>query len=353
MSASVRHLAAGGIRRGLTTPRLPRGRRRPTSAGSPKPLSRKASVAAGATPSQGRHRRDSHRGSPESATGHPCAEGAAVACADVTSSSGQDTSKSSRSEACELARKTSHLASRLHPWPPRSADPSDLGDHVPRPTPQAIVPHTYEVSRWRPGVSPGPAGRGAATSPAGRRSRRRPGHGTRESMTSSESPSSRNGVDHPSAARRTQHSAASCSPNRETPWSIPPVGAPATSVSARTHTLTSSARRAGVASSPRSADSQSATADPSAAELESRPQKAPCCNKTSTPGRRTPRLALPTGPQHVGRPAGEPPRTQLRRGTLVAIWHPGARRSEPGRPRRPIAAYVAWGRATGRQRPRL
>ena len=131
---------------------------------------------------------------------------------------------------------------------------------------------------------------------------------------------------------------------------MPPAGAPATSFSARMQAVTSgcAARRRACAGGLHDG---SGTAHSRAAELDSPAPTAPGCPR-ARPAGEVPAV-LRQRPQHpagVRRPAGRRPGRRSGARELSAL----VLRSVKGRPRAgPLAAYVACGRAIGRQRPPL
>ena len=147
--------------------------------------------------------------------------------------------------------------------------------------------------------------------------------------------------------------AVSASASSETVWSMPPVGAPATSDSARMHAAARSRRASGVVSIPSRSATATATEHSSAAELDRpAPSGTVPSTKTSTPGTSWPasRSAHSTPATYAAQPEAEA-RSSRPPSHGSGSWRL-AIRTRPS-PRGATAAYVAWGSASGRHRPAL
>ena len=138
-----------------------------------------------------------------------------------------------------------------------------------------------------------------------------------------------------------------------TVWSMPPVGAPATSVSARMQACTHANRAASSSGRPTTAAIATATEHSSAADDERpAPRGTVPSTHTSSPGTSTPdsRRAQATPATYAAQPVTSP-------GPMPTPSQPSSacalrtRTSRSGRGA--TAAYVAWGSATGRQVPAL
>lgn len=130
-----------------------------------------------------------------------------------------------------------------------------------------------------------------------------------------------------------------------TVWSIPPVGAPTTSVSARTAASTMSSCGPPSRATP--------TAHSSAADEDSpAPTGTVLSTSTSNPPRSWPasRSVQSTPAAYPAQPSTEPSWSSVPSKT-ESCWALATRTSSSARGR--SAAYVAWGSATGRTSPRL
>ena len=116
-------------------------------------------------------------------------------------------------------------------------------------------------------------------------------------------------------AVKSMSSAAPGSASIDTVWSIPPVGAPAISVSARMHAATSASRTSGVTSVPTRAVTAMATAHSIAAELDRpAPSGTVLSTSRSAPGTSTPlsRSAQGTPAAYAAQPGTAPGATSSR-----------------------------------------
>ena len=142
------------------------------------------------------------------------------------------------------------------------------------------------------------------------------------------------------------------SPSRAAVWSRPPVGAPATSDSARIVAATSACRSGSI---PAAAHIASAAEQISAAELDSPdPSGTRPSTTRSIPGRSCPasRSAHATPATYAAQPSTDPGDTSASGPSYRSSRWALATVSTPS-PRRRTAAYVACGSAIGRQSPAL